>query len=267
MPLPQIKGAKARDIWRRLSAVTDPELDEPVTDMGFIERLDVLHDAAVEIDFRLPTYWCSPNFAFLMADGIWQAAAAPNWAKRVTVRLMDHCFGEKVTAAVNDRQRFHDIFASLSDGDDLAEVRQTFREKAFLRRQESVIIGLRAMGWSPAQITGLTLAGFDALSLGNQPDAALQKPRYRQILIEDGLACVPEDAAFVDWHGKPITVEVLEAHMMRLRAVRINMEFNGAMCRGLAAARYKEVDLSKDEPELIDFILGRVPPRDQHARA
>lgn len=265
MVLAQVKGAQARDIWRRLSAVADPELDEPVTKMGFIERLEV-HNNRIEIDFRLPTYWCSPNFAFLMADGIWQAASEANWAREVIVRLLDHCFGDTVNTAVNNRHSFASIFAEMSDGEDLDDLRKKFREKAFQRRQEAVILGLKAMGWTPAQITGLTLAGFNALNLGNQPEAAAQKPRYRQILMEEGLACLPDDLVIIDWQGTPITVETLPDHMMRLRATRINMEFNGAMCRGLAATRYKEVDRSGEEPELIDFILGRVPARDHAAR-
>ena len=53
----------------------DPELDEPVTDMGFVEAVSVTGRAAgaVQVSFRLPTYWCSPNFAFLMADDIKRA--------------------------------------------------------------------------------------------------------------------------------------------------------------------------------------------------
>ncbi|VDC32253.1 iron-sulfur cluster assembly protein [Pseudogemmobacter humi] len=264
MGLPQIRGAQAREVWRRLGAVTDPELDEPITDMGFVERLEVRR-GEVDISFRLPTYWCSPNFAFLMADGIRKAAMAPAWVSKVRVRLMDHCFADRVNAAVNSGEAFDAVFAEMSDGADLSEVRETFREKAFLRRQEAVILGLKAMGWTAAQITGLTLAGYDALNLDNQPEAAAQKPRYREILVEDGLALLPDDLAFVTWRADPLLPEGLGDHMMRLRSIRINMEFNGAMCRGLAAARYKEVDRSGEEPELIDFLLGRVPPRDHGA--
>lgn len=262
MSVPQIHGARARELWRRLDAVTDPELDEPITAMGFVERLDVRH-GDVEIAFRLPTYWCSPNFAFLMADDIRKAAMAPHWVSNVRVQLMDHCYADRVNAAVNDGQSFDAVFAEMSDGGDLSELRETFREKAFLRRQEEVITGFQAMGWSPEQITELTLASFDAASLASQPTAAAQKSRYREILVGDGLAILPDDPAIVTWHGDPIATADLGEHMRRLRSVRINMEFNGAMCRGLAAARYKEADLSRGEPELIDFILGRVPPRDR----
>lgn len=29
------------DVWRVLERVTDPELDEPITEMGFVEACDV----------------------------------------------------------------------------------------------------------------------------------------------------------------------------------------------------------------------------------
>ena len=50
--------------------------------------------------------------------------------------------------------------------------------------------------------------------------------------------------------------------MGRLRSTRLNMEFNGAMCRDLAATRYKEIQIGPDGPTLVDFITGRVPSRD-----
>ncbi|AGT10896.1 iron-sulfur cluster assembly protein [Paracoccus aminophilus] len=264
MGVPHIRGAQARDLWRRLGAVTDPELDEPITNMGFVERMEIRR-GAVEIAFRLPTYWCSPNFAFLMADGIRRAALAPDWVQEVRVTLMDHCYAERVNEAVNGDRSFDAVFAEMNDGANLSEVRETFREKAFLRRQEAVLLGLKALGWSAEKITALTLAGFDRLDLSEAPEAAAQKPRYREILVGDGLALMPDDPAFVTWGGDALCVESFAEHLTRLRSIRINMEFNGAMCRGLAATRYKEVDRSGEEPELIDFILGRMPPPDRTA--
>ncbi|MDD2869977.1 iron-sulfur cluster assembly protein [Neomegalonema sp.] len=261
MNAPHVYDIRAREVWRRLAAVTDPELDEPITEMGFVERLEVSQAGEVEVDFRLPSYWCSPNFAFLMADGIHCAASEPSWVSRVRVELKDHCFADRVNDAVNGGRSFEAVFAELTEGADLSEIRQIFREKAFLRRQESVIRGLIAMGWSPARIAGLTFRGFDALDLGGQPEAAAQKPRYRELLRAEGLACAPEDPVFTTWSGEPLTAGGLGEHLMRLRTLRINMEFNGALCRGLASTRYKEVDRSGGEPELIDFILGRVSPR------
>ena len=48
------------------------------------------------------------------------------------------------------------------------------------------------------------------------------------------------------------------AYLAELRSVRINMEFNGALCRGLAQARYQE-RAPGQEPTLVDFMLGPVP--------
>ena len=58
--------------------MTDPELDEPVTELGFVERVAVDGDT-VEVDFRLPTYWCAANFAFLMVDDIRIAVEGAPW--------------------------------------------------------------------------------------------------------------------------------------------------------------------------------------------
>ena len=48
-----------------LSGVRDPELDEPITDLQFVSSLDI-EDGAVSVNLRLPTYYCAPNFAYLM---------------------------------------------------------------------------------------------------------------------------------------------------------------------------------------------------------
>ena len=49
-----------------LSGVRDPELDEPITDLKFISDLRVGGDS-VDVRLRLPTPFCAPNFAYLMA--------------------------------------------------------------------------------------------------------------------------------------------------------------------------------------------------------
>ena len=71
-----VSGNREKELWRCLGEVNDPELDEPITEMGFVERAVMTGDGSVEIDFRLPTYWCSPNFAFLMLDGVRKALDA-----------------------------------------------------------------------------------------------------------------------------------------------------------------------------------------------
>lgn len=251
------------EVWECLETVTDPELDEPVTDMGFIEKIEICTDQRkVEVEFRLPTYWCSPNFAFLMAFDIKEAVCSLPWTNNVHVQLNDHCFDDRVNAGVNGDQNFNDVFAEYCDGASLKDVREKFLEKAFIRRQEVVLLALEERGFSKTDIVTMTLETLDKINF-LQGEEANQKPRYRALLTERGLAKSPKDLAFVTWQGETLTRGGLRDYLARLRGVRINMEFNGALCRGLAKTRYKEVAISEDGPTLIDFIQNRVPPRTQ----
>ena len=255
------------EVWSCLDQVTDPELDEPVTDMGFIELVDVKLDMkTVEVEFRLPTYWCSPNFAFLMAFDIRREISKMKWVHGVKVTLKDHCFADRVNAGVNGDKKFSEVFAEYCEGDSLKAVRAKFLEKAFMRRQETVLLALEERGYSCAQIVDMTLDAFDAIAFDTGEEAK-QKPRYRSLLLSRGLATKAGDPAFVTWDGERLSAEGLKEYLAKLRGVRINMEFNGALCRGLQATRYKEAQIGEDGPSLIDFIQNRVPPRDacQHS--
>ena len=63
-------------MWRALDTVRDPELDEPVTSLGFVSSCTVGDDGAAEVHLRLPTYFCAPNFAFLMVADAFDAVSA-----------------------------------------------------------------------------------------------------------------------------------------------------------------------------------------------
>lgn len=254
-----VSGDREKEIWRRLGEVNDPELDEPVTEMGFVERAAVKGDGSVEVDFRLPTYWCSPNFAFLMLDGVRKALDQLSWAPAYRVKLHDHMFAEEVNRGMEAGKTFGDIFAVLAEDQDLGALRETFAMKAFKRRQEAVLRGLRLNGLTDREILGMDLAAYDVARF-EAGDAAKQKPRYRAALLERFADRRADDPVFVTWDGQRIPADALSAHLAELRGVRINMEFNGALCRGLRQTRYKELDVIDGEPTLVDFILDRVPP-------
>lgn len=257
-----IKADLETEVWERLGMVPDPELDEPITEMGFVERVEVIDARRVEVGFRLPTYWCSPNFAFLMAFGIKREVSALGWVQQIQVELSDHCFGDELNEGVNSGRAFSEVFAEYCDGADLDAVAETFMAKAFERRQEVMLQGLRKRGVPADEIVSMTLDGFDRLVFEGEEEVR-QKPRYRALLLAQGLARMPDDPVFPTWEGLSLSVETLPAHLARLRGTRINMEFNGAMCRGLASTRYKEVEIGPDGPTLVDFIMDRVPPRDR----
>ncbi len=252
------------EVWGRLGQVMDPELDEPITDMGFVEKISISDQKIVMVGFRLPTYWCSPNFAFLMAEGIKREVEELSWVTRVQVRLEDHLSADEMNAGVNEGRSFSDVFAALSDGGNLEELREKFDGKAFQRRQEVVLKALLAAGHSITAIVAMTLSDFRKIGFDDAADQH-QKIRYTDLLLGKSLAKLPGDLALVTYEGSALSVESFANYQSELRSVRINMEFNGALCRGLKNSRYKEVLSVDGEPTLVDFILDRVPkpPRPQ----
>ena len=251
---------RVAEIWKRLGEVTDPELDEPVTELGFVERVAVDDDGSVEVDFRLPTYWCAANFAFLMVDDIRIAVEGADWVRSVRPRLQDHMYADEVNRGVGDALSFKEAFGGLTGEETLDAVRRKFRIKAFQRRQESVLRALRMQGFDDTSLVDMDLGTLEQLSIDDE-EGARQKPRYLRILREFGLASEAPDLAFLAPDGDRITAAALQKHMEELRGVRINMEFNGSLCRGLLSTRYKEAKLDGEEPTLVDFIAGNVPPR------
>lgn len=246
------------EIWDRLGRVMDPELDEPITDMGFVEKVSISDQKIVTVAFRLPTYWCSPNFAFLMAQGIRREVEELSWVTRVLVRLEDHLSADEMNAAVNDGRSFSAVFAELSNGENLDEIRDKFDGKAFQRRQEVVLKALLNAGHAIASIVALSLSEFQKIGFDDAEERR-QKIRYTDLLLAKGLAVLSDDLALVTYEAEPLSVQGFADYLGLLRSVRINMEFNGALCRGLKNSRYKEVQTVDGEPTLVDFILDRVP--------
>lgn len=261
-----ISSIQLDEVWAQLEQVMDPELDEPVTDMGFIEAVSVTGPAPdsnrndVEVIFRLPTYWCSPNFAFLMAEGIKRSVEELPWVAQAVVLLQDHMAAEEMNAAINAGRSFGSVFEDLHPGEDLSALRKKFDQKAFQRRQEVVIKALIAAGCPVDEIVALPLDQLQALSFADAEDAR-QKVRYLDLLLSRGLARGPGDLALTTWDGAPIPASGFKDHMGLLRSVRINMEFSGSLCRGLKSNRYKEADLSGAVPVLVDFAK----PETSHA--
>ena len=63
------------DVRAALDRVVDPELDRPVTSLDFVQGVEIDGDV-VTVRLRLPTYWCAPNFAWLMVSDAHDAVGA-----------------------------------------------------------------------------------------------------------------------------------------------------------------------------------------------
>lgn len=234
------------EVYAKLDLVEDPELDESLTKLGFIHEVAIENDD-VSVVFRLPTYWCSPNFAFLMASDIRDRVRELTWVKSVRVRLDDHCASEEISRGVTDEQNFADAFPDIRAGE-LDELRQKFRVKSFMSRQERLFKLLRANGWSDSEILQMTVADI-VREIANDEEQLRQ--RYLNIRAELGFSSDTSTAAFHTSSGAAISLDELPTYLLQLRRTRISQEFNTAYCRGLFNTRYQEAAAATNEMEVV----------------
>ncbi|WP_324491508.1 iron-sulfur cluster assembly protein [Polaromonas sp.] len=216
-----------------LATVMDPELDESVIDLDFITEVELLEDGEVRIGFRLPTYWCAANFAFLMADDMRRAVKTLPWVTQVKVQLHDHMYAEAINQGVKDGAGFEAAFGVAAEGG-LEALRRTFALKAFQRRQEALLQHLFGKKYAPETLVSLDLAALQRVPLEADGETLVERYLERRPLVGGA------PLAFVDTEGRPIAAEALSLHVRDLRRVGVNAEFNGTLCRGLLAVRDRD---------------------------
>jgi metal-sulfur cluster biosynthetic enzyme len=216
------------EILDALSSVRDPELDEPITDLDFVSELEVEEGAAF-VRLRLPTYFCAPNFAYLMVADAKTAVLSVPGIERASIVLDDHYASAEINAGVNDEHGFDGAFPEETDSPDLEELRTVFRRKSFVSRQEQLCRELLAEDHTPSDLAGMVLADVPASDL-------LQK--YLERRAELGLDVSGDAPLLVDPDGKRVPEEAVVQHLRFARTVRVSIEGNAELCRGLLATRY-----------------------------
>jgi metal-sulfur cluster biosynthetic enzyme len=211
-----------------LDAVTDPELDRSVVELGFA-RAAVDEAGRALVELRLPTFWCAANFAYLMAADARDAVAAVPGVRSVTVRLVDHFVAEEVTASVNEGRSFDEAFPEQTDGAGLDALRRFFWVKAFNARQEVVLQRL---------LEGRSGGEVCALRVGDLDDTDPETRTYLERRLRLGISNAAEAPVAVHPNGQPIAVERLDSYLTRARMTRVCMEANASLCGGLHATRY-----------------------------
>ena len=222
------------EVWACLQGVTDPELDESVTDLNFVTKADVDPENRVFIEFRLPTYWCAANFSFLMADDMRRAVSSLDWVEGVSVVLGEHMYADKINAGLAKGLSFQETFGVEADGS-LDELRRTFLVKAFQRRQVALLNHLAGVGYPPETIVSLTLMELDHLPVDDEGAKLVRRYLERRAVVGPLGA---DEPAFVDAEGARLKTDGFAAYVSRLRRVGVNAEFNGALCRGLLSVRF-----------------------------
>ena len=215
-----------------LTGVRDPELDEPLTTLGFVSEVEVFGDA-VRVWLRLPTYFCAPNFSYLMVEDAREAALSVPGVRSAEVMLDGHHASGEINTGVENRQGFDSSFAGETNGEDLTGVRATFRRKAFVRRQEMLCRELLSDGYTAVELARLMLGGV--------PYSEALKT-YLERREELGLDVSKGAFLIVDPDGKKVPEEAVVQHLRFARTVRVSIEGNAAHCLGLLAARYGNPD-------------------------
>jgi metal-sulfur cluster biosynthetic enzyme len=231
------------DVRAALGTVVDPELDEPITDLGFVRSVAVA-DGGVVVHLRLPTSFCAPNFAWLMVSDARDAVTALPGAGRVVVELDDHHDSDLINAGLAADAGYRGTFGHEAD-DSLDELRATFRRKAHTAAMERALTGwLRADPTrSEAEVAAVTLAD-------------LPEGRTRQALVgrRAALGLPVDDGALVllGPDGRPPTPDAVALTLRRARSVRISVDGNAHFCRGLLATRYPGAEADQTARPSVD---------------
>jgi metal-sulfur cluster biosynthetic enzyme len=216
------------EILAALATVTDPELDQPITELGFVRSVRI-DDDGVTVHLRLPTAFCSPNFAYLMASDTQDVLRALDGIGEVRVLLDDHHDSAKINAGLAAEAGYLGTFGSEAD-ESLDELRRTFLRKAHMAAMERCVsVLLRRKAIVPNEIHRLTVRD---LPEGTEKSALLR----RRFAL--GLSMCPNGRVVVDDDGQPLPGEAVPMRLRFARSVRISMEGNAHFCRGLLATRY-----------------------------
>jgi metal-sulfur cluster biosynthetic enzyme len=223
-----------------LENVRDPELDEPITSLGFVTLCTVSADGDAEVRLRLPTYFCAPNFAYLMVADAYDAVSTLPGVHTAVVVLEDHF----ASGAINSGVAAQAGFMASFDGEavsELHELRADFLRKAVLAGTDQVCRPLLAAGADPSRLLELTLGDLP-------PSAPLERLRERR--AELGLPA-GDDAPLViePATGARVSPDALPLHLRWARVTRVSIESNGSICRGMLRHRYQTSGLGEEEEQ------------------
>jgi metal-sulfur cluster biosynthetic enzyme len=216
------------DVWQALGTVLDPELDEPITDLDFVESCTVSPDGDVAVGLRLPTFFCAPNFSFLMVADAYDAVSAVPGVRHATVTLADHHASDEINGGVAAHAGFVGSFGGEATAE-LDELRRTFLTKAAMAGQDRVARPLADAGVFPEKLAELTLGEVP-------PSEELTRLRERRRWL--GLPCDDDAPLLLHLDGSRVTTEQVPLHLRRARLQRVGIETNGEYCKSLLQTRY-----------------------------
>jgi metal-sulfur cluster biosynthetic enzyme len=239
------------DAYAALGAVIDPELDEPITDLGFVRSL-VVTDGDVEVHLRLPTSFCAPNFAYLMASDAKDALTKLDWTEQVVVELDDHHDSDIINAGLATDAGYRGTFGQEADSD-LDDLRLTFQRKAHTAAMERCLTQLLRSDPDRPE------ASLGQVRLNDLPDNPMTSALLRRRAVL-GLSLAPHSVVMVDHHGRGYGPDVVSMGLRRARSTRISIDGNAHFCRGLLRTRYPaESSAAQRDPTFVPLATLTIP--------
>ena len=214
-----------------LERVLDPELDESVLSLGFVQSVAGDVEGNVTVCLRLPTFWCAANFSYLMASDVRRELNGLQGVQSVTVKLAEHFASREVEDGAGPGKTFADAFPN-GGPDTLEETRQIFLRKGYFSRQENLMRELKRAGFSFEQMAALRVGDVETAQVDIRTAS-----RFLERREELGLDCSAQSRLIVNLKGEAIPAEELETYYIRARTTRLAMEANGSLCSAMLQSR------------------------------
>jgi metal-sulfur cluster biosynthetic enzyme len=230
----------------RLDRVTDPELDRSIVELEYIDEIEI-DDGVVTVHMTLPTAWCSPAFAWMMALDSRTEVEMHRGVDRARIYLHEHMHELEINRGVNAGRSFVEAFPDADDGVDA--VRLELDRKARTARQYDAVEALLEAGLDSETIVSLRLQDLEAaedddrltIYLADRA-VAVSLPRdplehYLEKARETGQVDAETDPLFLTPEDEPIDPDEFELVHRRGRLAQVNMSSQGGICDGLRESR------------------------------
>jgi metal-sulfur cluster biosynthetic enzyme len=241
-----------QSVLQALSTVTDPELDEPITELGFVKSLSVSEDGRVSVDLVTSTFWCSPNFVYMMLEEARDVVSKLPGVKEMRLTLGGHHDSDRINEAINAGKSFSECYDFEARGE-LVELNRMIRTRALRSRLYSMAAALLRSGLAPDDL--LKLARQDVTAEGDafvvhsrgrilpitDPSDVRRVARYLTFL--EGLGRTDGRLVIWDLDGTPPSEDEFISVLTVGRLAKANFSLNAELCRALLESR-----LNREEP-------------------
>jgi metal-sulfur cluster biosynthetic enzyme len=189
--------AAGQQVRAALSAVVEPELGRPITDLGFVSDVSI-DDRRVHVRLRVPSFFQLHRHGWLILADARAALGVLPWAEAVDLCFADDGTGGRIAVGAPS----HDADAA-SDGQ-----RSDLRRAAFRDRQLDLLHSLLERGLRRGEIWALTVADLPVTATS----AVYLQRRAEMLLPTDARAplLVHED-------GRPVAAGEIDDYLARLR--------------------------------------------------